>query len=229
MHSNRFPNESDQYRQARNELLKEELELRRHVERVAAQRRRLPVGGEVNEDYLFEEGGSTLADETTVRSVRLSELFGDRDTLLVYSFMYGPAMAKACPMCTSLLDGLNGQAAHIRQRAAFAVVAKSPIKRLRGYARERAWDELRLLSSAKNSYNRDYFGESADGSQETMMNVFVRRDGKVLHFYGSELRFEPADAGQNPRHVDMLWPLWNTLDLTPEGRGSDFYPKLSYH
>jgi predicted dithiol-disulfide oxidoreductase (DUF899 family) len=227
-HDKRFPGESAEYRRARDELLRQELELRRVTERVAAARRKLPLGGEVKEDYVFEEGAADLADTKTSRSVRLSELFGDKDTLVLYSFMYGPAMPQACPMCTSMLDGLSGQAQHVNQRASLAVVAKSPLERIRAYARERGWTGLRLLSSAGNTYNRDYFGEGPDGSQWPSLNVFVRRNGKVHHFYHTELLFAQADPGQNNRHVDSIWPLWNVLDFTPEGRGTDWYPKLRY-
>jgi predicted dithiol-disulfide oxidoreductase (DUF899 family) len=226
-HPFRFPGESDQYRQARDELLRAEIELRTRVREVAALRQKLPLGGEV-QDYVFEEGARDLDDRDTVRSVRLSELFEPgKDTLLLYSFMYGPTMADACPMCTSFIDGLNGNGQHLRQRVNLVVAARSPIQRIRDFARGRGWRNLRLVSSAKNTYNRDYYGESPDGSQETMMNVFVRRNGKVHHFYGSETRFVP-EPGADPRHVDPMWPLWNALDLTPEGRGQDWYPQLSY-
>lgn len=170
---------------------------------------------------MFEEGDPA-------RVVKLSELFGERDTVVAYSFMYSPQMAKACPMCTSMLDGLNGNAQHIAQRAHLVVVAKSPIARIREYALSRGWSNLRLLSSAGSSYNADYHGESADGSQLPILNVFVRRRGAIRHYYGAELLFAKADPGQNNRHVDALWPLWNLLDFTPEGRGKDWYPSLQY-
>ena len=216
---NRFPNETKTYRAARNRLLRAELALRKNVEKVAALRRKLPAGGAVPEDYVFEEKD---------RKTRLSELFVSGDTLVAYSFMYGPNMAKACPMCTSMLDGLNGNARHIAQRTNLVVIAKSPIERIRAHARERGWTDLRLLSSAGNSYNRDYHGEGPDGSQRPMLNVFVRRRGKLRHFYATELLFGKADPGQNNRHVDPIWSLWNLLDFTPEGRGKDWYPKLEY-
>jgi len=228
LHGKHFPGESAGYRKARNALLRSEIDLRRQVERVAQARRKLPLGGVVREDYVFEEGAADLADTSSVRRVRLSELFGDKDTLVAYSFMYGPAMAKACPMCTSMLDGLDGQAQHVTQRASLVVIAKSPLSRIRAYARERGWSGLRLLSSAGNSYNRDYFGEGPDGAQWPSLNVFVRRNGKIHHFYHTEMLFGPAEPGMNQRHVDMIWPLWNVLDFTPEGRGTDWYPRISY-
>ena len=215
----KFPNETKQYRTARKKLLDAEIALRRQIVKVAALRRKLPSGGELAQDYVFTSQNGP---------VKLSELFERGNTLLAYSFMFGPQMKNACPMCTSFLDGLNGNAQHIAQRANLVVIAKSPIERLLEYARGRDWRNLRLLSSAGTSYNRDYYGENDKGAQLPMMNVFVKRDGKVRHFYGSEVLYAPEDKGQNARHNDLMWPLWNVLDLTPEGRGSDWYPKLSY-
>jgi predicted dithiol-disulfide oxidoreductase (DUF899 family) len=228
LHDKRFPNESPAYRHARDQLLRAETALRRQMEEVASLRRTLPLGGEISEDYQFAEGPADLGESSPVRTVKLSELFTRGDTLVVYSFMYGPSAAQPCPMCSSMLDGLNGNAPHILQRTDLVVVAKSPIERVRAFALERGWRNLRLLSSYANSYNRDYFGEGADGAQWPTLNVFVRRAGKVFHSYCTELLFVPPEPGQNGRHVDLLWPLWNVLDLTPEGRGSDWYPKLRY-
>lgn len=214
-----FPNESKTYRTARNKLLTAEKALRRKVEAVAALRRKLPAGGAVPEDYLFEEDA---------RRTRLSELFDSGDTLIAYSFMYGPNAARPCPMCTSMLDALNGNAQHIAQRTNLVVIAKSPIGRILEFTQTRGWKNLRLLSSEGNAYNRDYHGEDEKGAQWPMLNVFVRRKGLIRHFWGSELLAATSEPGQNGRHVDMLWPLWNALDLTPGGRGSDWYPKLDY-
>jgi len=225
----RFPGESASYRAARDKLLAAERDLRRQVEQVAQLRRNLPLGGELPEDYAFEEGAADPADTATVASVKLSDLFRKGiDTLALYSFMYGPEVKQACPMCTSFLDSLNGTAPHAVERINLAVVAKSPIGRIREFARGRGWHNLRLLSSARNTYNRDYRGETADGGQIPVLNVFVRREGKIYHSYNTELAFEPPDPGQNQRHIDMMWPLWNLLDLTPEGRGTDWYPRLAY-
>ena len=224
-----LPGESTEYRKARQQLLEAEMELRRRTEAVAVLRRALPLGGEIPKDYAFQEGAADLANETAVRGVRMSELFAPgKDTLVVYNFMYGPQMKQACPMCTSMLDGLDGQVIHASQRINLAVVAKSPIQRIWQHARARGWRHLRLLSSADNTYNADYLGETADGEQMPALNVFVRRGGKVRHFYMTELLYAPEEPGQNGRHVDPIWPLWNLLDFTPEGRGTDWYPKLSY-
>jgi predicted dithiol-disulfide oxidoreductase (DUF899 family) len=226
-HDVRFPGESAQYRQMRDKLLASELELHAQVLAVAELRRQLPPGGEAR-DYVFEEGGTDLSDRETARPVRLAELFSPRqNTLILYSAMFGPQMQQPCPMCTSFLDGLNGNAQHIRQRASLAVVAQSPLARIREVARQRGWRNLRMLSGAGNTYNRDYHGEDADGSQQPMLTVFVRRDGKIHHFYSSEALFVP-EPDREPCHLDLMWPLWNVLDLTPEGRGEDWHPRLSY-
>jgi predicted dithiol-disulfide oxidoreductase (DUF899 family) len=229
LHSISFPGENASYRKARNGLLEAEITLRKNLEDVAALRRALPLGGEVPEDYVFDEGATDLEDSQTVRKTRLSELFqSGKDTLLVYSFMFGPEMPSACTSCTSILDGLNGTVPHATQRINFAVVAKSPLERIRTFARGRGWRNLRLLSAAGNTYNRDYHGETPEGEQIPSLNVFVRRGGKIHHFYNTELLFAPRAAGQDGRHVDLIWPLWNLFDFTPEGRGTDWYPKLTY-
>jgi predicted dithiol-disulfide oxidoreductase (DUF899 family) len=222
IHNVRFPNESAEYRAARAKLLEAEIALRRQVEAVAAERRGLPPGGRIPEDYLFEEGDDA-------GPVKLSALFAGKPVLLLYSYMYGPAMAEPCPSCTSILDGLDGQVDHIGQRAAIAAVARSPIARVRAVGRERGWRRLRLLSSANNSYHRDYHGESANGDQLPILNAFVRTpDGAIRHAYATEIMFAPSEPGLGPRHVDAIWPMWGALDFSPEGRGPDTHPKLSY-
>jgi len=224
-----FPGESDSYRFARNQLLQAEIALRKQTADVAELRSKLPLGGMIPQDYAFEEGAADLNALSNPRAVRISELFQpEKDTLAIYSFMYGPEMASACTSCTSILDGLNGTAPHVSQRLNFAVVAKSPLERIRTFARERGWNNLRLLSSASNTYNRDYYGESAEGKQRPSLNVFVRRNGAIHHFYHTEIMFAPSEPGQDARHVDLIWPMWSLFDLTPEGRGDKWYPRLSY-
>jgi predicted dithiol-disulfide oxidoreductase (DUF899 family) len=217
MHDTRFPNESPEYRAARDTLLAAEMELRRKVSDVAALRRTSPLGGVVPEDYTFE---------STRGPVRLSELFGDKSTLAIYSMMYGPEMDAACPSCTSIVDALDAQVHHIEQRVPLVVVAKNPLDKILAHAETRGWRRIRLLSSNKINYNRDYHAETSGGSQIPAMNVFVKRDGRIHHFWAAELLYVDI-PGEDPRHVDTIWPLWNVLDLTPEGRG-DFYPALEY-
>lgn len=219
-----FPNESSDYRKARDKLLEAEAELRAKLEGVAALRRKLPPGGAVKADYAFDEMGADGA----IRQVKLSELFAPgKNSLFIYGYMFGPKAKAPCPLCTSMLDGLDGNAPHITQRVNLAVVARSPIKRIVDVATARGWRHLRLLSSANNTFQADYHAEDADGNQWPMANVFVKRGGKVHHFWGSELMFKKY-AGGDMRHVDLLWPLWNVFDLTPEGRGESWYPSLSY-
>lgn len=233
-----FPNESREYRDARNALLDAEVALRAQSEVVAAQRRALPAGGEVPEDYVFERVGADGMPE----AVRLSELFGRHDTLILYSFMYGPDRAQPCPGCTHMLDSIDGGARHVRQRAAFYIVAKSPLARLVAWAQARGWDHLRFLSAAGNGYSAAYFGDTSALSpemraahgvpagedwDETMFNVFRLHEGKVRHFWGSELSFAPSAPGQHHRSGDAVNTLWGLLDMTPDGRGQ-FFPKLAY-
>lgn len=225
LHQIRFPNESDEYREARNKLLHAEIELRRQKEEIARQIRNLPLGGKVKEDYIFEK----MINSNDFKKVKISELFSNnKDTLAVYSFMYSPKMEHACPSCTSILDGLNGSSPHINQRINFVVVAKSPIQRICEWAGIRGWNNLHLLSSEKNSYNTDYFAETKDGDQMPMLNIFLKNGAGIYHTYATELLYAPSDEGQDPRHVDSLWPLWNMFDITPEGRGKDWYPQLEY-
>jgi predicted dithiol-disulfide oxidoreductase (DUF899 family) len=179
-----FPGESAEYRAARDRLLEREIELRREMEAVAAARRELPPGGVVPEDYVFR---GKAADGNSA-DVRMSELFAPgKDSLVIYSFMFprayggdrpGPASGETallpleegpCPSCVALLDQLDGAAEHAGQRINFVVVAKTPLSRLLTWGEERGWRKLRLVSSAANGYNRDYFGEAADGSQFPML------------------------------------------------------------
>ena len=234
----RFPNESTEYRTARNALLDDEIALRAHIEAVAAKRRALPPGGEVAEDYVFERIGKSSMPER----VKMSELFGTHDTLMLYSFMYGPERELPCPGCTHLLDGIDGAARHIHQRASLFIVAKSPIARLAAWAHERGWEHLSLLSTAGNSYDADYFGDTSkfpkamrtqhnvpDGENwdETIFNVFKKAGGTIRHFWGSEMSFASPEPKQHHRAGDLADPLWGLLDMTPEGRG-EFFPKVNY-
>lgn len=234
-----FPNESPDYRAARNVLLDAEIALRRQTEAVAEMRRALPPGGEVTEDFVFERIGAHSRPE----AVKLSELFGEHETLLLYSYMFGPERDSPCPGCTHLLDCIDGAARHVPQRAALYVAAASPIARLAAWAHERSWNHLRLLSTAGNRYSDHYYGNTASLTpamreergykagetwDEPMLNVFMKDGGTVRHFWGSELVFAPEDPGQHHRGLDFMDPVWSLLDTTPEGRGSDFFPSVTY-
>ncbi len=228
-HDVRFPGESDAYRAARADLLAAEVDLRRLIEEVAALRRGLPPGGALKEDYLFDEGAADLSDEESITQTRFSELFeAGKNSLVVYSFMYAAEAETPCPMCTALLDGLDGGAAHIGDRVNLAVVAKAPVQAIRSWARQRGWRHLRLLSSGGNGYNLDYKAESPDGDQLSAFNVFHKTGQAIHHRTGAELFFAPSEPGQHPRHADLIWSLWSVFDLTPEGRGTDWFPKIAY-
>jgi predicted dithiol-disulfide oxidoreductase (DUF899 family) len=217
-----FPNESKEYRAARNALLAEEIELRRHLERVAEQRRSLPAGGEIPQDFEF-------ASETG--PVRLSDLFdnhlfGNKDTLMIYGMMFGPQRKSPCPSCTSFLTCFNGTAINLRERVAIAVSARSPIERLKEYKKQRGLANLPFFSDTSGEYTRTYV--NADDADVPSFSVFTRHNGIIRHFYSSEMGGEMADPGQDPRGAPDLDPLWSMLDWTPEGRGTDWYPKLDY-
>ncbi len=225
----RFPGESDEYRDARDALSASELKLRRLITAVAAERAALPLGGEVPADYAFEEwdGGAGAT-----RAVALSELFGARDALFLYSFMWVPqsqglGFVGPCPSCTSIIDGIDGQVPHIEARIAFAVASAGPARELREHGDARGWRHSRLLCAAGSSYSVDYGAQDADGAQWPLATVFVRRGGRIHHFWSSELWAAERDGGQDPRHVDFMWPMWAIFDRTPEGRG-DFHPAFRY-
>jgi len=218
-----WPNESPQYREKRQELAEAEAQLRTRTEEVAALRRALPAGGAAKEDYVF-------VDVASGNDVALSKLFSPgKDTLMLYSLMYKAGDESPCVMCASLLDSLAGAASHVGDRVNLAIVAKAPAEQIAGLVKERDWNSLRFISSASNTYNQDYRAEGEEGNQLPMMHVWKKQDGEIRHFWGSEMFFRnDPNWGNQPRHVDMIWPVWNLLDLTPEGRGENWYPKNAY-
>jgi predicted dithiol-disulfide oxidoreductase (DUF899 family) len=238
-----FPGESPEYRAARDRLLEQEIQERRLMEAVAVARRELPPGGPVPQDYVFE--GAGLGGEPI--QVPLSELFAPgKDSLVIYSFMFprdpgdrtpGPTSGQTarlplaegpCPTCAAFIDQLEGTAEHLGQLINLVVVAKTSPQRLLTFADERGWRYLRFLSAAKNTYNRDYHAETPEGMQRPMLTVFHRDGDAIRHFWSSELFYAPTDPHQHPRHVGTLEPLWNMLDLTPDGRPRDWQEQLDY-
>lgn len=214
----RIPNESAEYRRARTVLLAEEIELRRHIERVAAMRRALPPGAPMKAYRFIGENGP----------VSLEGLFGDKQSLVVYNYMYGPQRERPCPMCTSLLSAWDGEAQDIMQRTALAVIARSPIERLVAFKKERGWRALKLYSDPSQEFSRDFHAVGENGEDWAGLHVFTRRDGTIRHFWSGEMDFSTADPGQDPRGAPDLMPLWTVLDTTPEGRDPKWYPKLDY-
>ena len=224
MHEKRFPGESETYRSARNALLKEELALRRQVEKVAALRRQLPLGGQIQQNYIFDR----LDVDGNVEQVAMSDLFeAGKDTLVLYSFMYSPEAKSACPSCTSIVDSLDGNVHHLNEQINIVACARAPIGQFRAWADKRGWSRVSLISSFNNTFNADYHAEIDVRRQLPLLHVFQRTSEGIFHFHSSELFFLPFDGRQGPRHVDTIWPLWNVLDLTPGGRG-EWNPKNSY-
>lgn len=202
----RYPNESQSYRDARDALLQDEQELVAKVKSVAEKRRHLPLGGELKEDYVFQ-----WANEGKVgKSVTFSELFADKKTLLLYSFMFGPNWDNPCPSCTSLVDGFDRTWYQVNQHAAFVAIAKAPADRIHAWAKQRGWLQMALVSGANSTYQADYKCQrESDDMQLPVMHVFRKKDGKIFHFWGTETM---------SNHVDTVWPYWNLMDFTPEGR-----------
>lgn len=213
-----FPGESPEYGRARTALLAEEIDLRRQIERVAEMRRALPLGGDAS-GYRFRDAEG--------REVGLADMFGPHATLVTYFWMYGPQRERPCPMCTSFLGSFDGPARDLEQRVAVAILGRSPVARQQAFAAERGWRNLRFYQTIGDDFPRDYRGLSPEGDEWPAFNVWVKRDGGVRHFWGGELG-GTQDPGQDPRGAPDPMPLWNILDLTPEGRGADWYPRLNY-
>jgi predicted dithiol-disulfide oxidoreductase (DUF899 family) len=213
----RYPNESGEYRDARDALLKEEQELIDKVRSVAEKRRELPLGGELKEDYVFQ----WASDGKVGERVKFSELFGDKNTLLLYSFMFGPNWDNPCTSCTSLMDGFDRAWYSVNRDAAFAAIAKAPAEKIDGWAKKRGWSQIPLVSGFESSYQTDYKCQDPndDDMQQPVMHVFTKRDGKIVHFWGTETTMN---------HVDTVWPYWNLMDFTPDGRPDILTPPQKF-
>ena len=215
-----FPGQSDDYRIAREALLAEEIEFRRHMTRLAAMRRALPPGPVISRNYRFKDANAA--------ELGLVDLFGDKDTLVTYFWMYGPERERPCPMCTNWLGAVNGNAADIKQRVALKILGRSPVDRQLAFARERGWRHLDFVQTIGDAYAEDLGLLNPDGSENPALVVFRRDGAEVRLFWSSEMRREMADPGQDPRDAPDIASLWSILDLTPEGRGERWYPKLNY-
>lgn len=215
-----FPGASAAYEEARRALLAEEIEFRRHMSRLAEQRRALPPGPVIAKNYRFhDEQGS---------EVGLIDLFGDKQTLVAYFWMYGPQRERPCPMCTNWLGAVHGNAADIKQRVALKVLGRSSVERQLAFAQERGWRDLNFVQTVGDDYARDLGILMPDGSEYPALTIFRRDGDKVRLFWASEMAREMADPGQDPRDAPDIAALWSILDLTPEGRGTDWYPRLRY-
>ena len=220
----RFPNESDAYRARRDELLEMEKALRTQVDAVAAKRRELPLGGRLKEDYRFER----LAADGRVEQVAFEELFGEHPTLLLYTMMFGPDWDAPCPSCTSLVDAFNANHHPVSQHCAMAVVGAARPSQLHDWSKRRGW-KIPLVSAGEGTYILDYFAreDASDPAFVSMMNSFRKTPEGIFHTWGSELVGHPKENG-HPSHVDAVWPFWNLLDMTPEGRGETAVPSQNF-
>ena len=212
-----FQNESRDYGEARMRLLAEEIELRRHIQRVAQARRTLPPGPEAK-DYRFIDAEG--------KERRFVELFGDHDTLFTYYWMYGPERDRPCPMCTSFVGSLDIPSIDIEQQVAVAILQRSPVSRQLEFARERGWRNLKFYQTVDDEFARDYRALEDDGSEGAIVAVWKRDGDKVRLFWAAEGGPETADPGFDPHLAPDPTPLWNILDMTPQGRPATWYPKL---
>ena len=215
-----FPGASSEYERARKALLADEIELRRHMTRVVAQRLALPSGPVIRKDDRFK-------DEQGFE-VGLRELFGDKDTLVTYFWMYGPQRERPCPMCTNWLGAVNGNAADIKQRVALKILGRSNVERQYAFAQQRGWRDLNFVQTVGDDYANDLGLLTPEGHEYPALVVFRREGDEVRLFWASEMTKEMADPGQDPRDAPDIASLWSILDLTPGGRGTDWYPKLQY-
>ena len=215
-----FPGASDAYVDARRALFAEEIEARRLLTRIAEHRRALPPGPVIEKDYRFRDGNG--------EEVGLADLFGDQDTLIAYFWMYGPDRARPCPMCTNWLGSVNGNAPDIAQRAALRIFGRSSVERQVAFAEERRWKNLTFVQTLGDDWARDLNLLNDDGTENPGFWVFRKDADEVRLFWSSAQSMATADPGQDPRDAPDIASLWTILDLTPEGRGADWYPKLSY-
>jgi predicted dithiol-disulfide oxidoreductase (DUF899 family) len=150
MSERQYPNESQAYREAREALLKDEQELADKIKSVAAKRRELPPGGALKQDYAF----AWANDGNVGKPVKFSELFASKNTLLLYSWMYGPNWDHPCPSCTSLMDGFDRAWYSVSRDAAFVGIAKAPAEKINAWANRRGWSQIALVSGYNSPSGR---------------------------------------------------------------------------
>jgi predicted dithiol-disulfide oxidoreductase (DUF899 family) len=203
-----MPGADEAYRRSRERLREAEIDLRDRIEAVAAMRRSLPLGPTLP-DYTFIENGNR---------VRLSELFADdKPYLILYHLMYWANEDDFCPMCSLWIDGFNGVAPHVTQRANFVVASRAPFDKLQAWGAHREWHRLRLLSDNGPSFARDIDAEDAQGNPDSTIVVFAKEGDRVRHVYTAHPMLEDRERG-----IDLLCPVWHLFDLMPSGRG-DWY------
>lgn len=206
-----FPNESIEYREARNALLRKEQEIGQLLAEVKEQREQLPPGGEIR-DYLFER----LTDSGTVEQVSMADLFPEGvDTLIVYSMMFGPERAVACPFCTAYLTNLDPSVASLKTKAGFVIAVRSPVQRLVDWANAKGWQNFTLVSDAPSTFHQDYDGYDPEtGNEGSAFNIFVKDGATIRHYWGSEdLNMPGGDF-----YYDLIDPAMNLENLVPKRR-----------
>ncbi|HKT17647.1 MAG TPA: DUF899 domain-containing protein [Stellaceae bacterium] len=201
---------------ARKELLAQEKEATRALDRLAAARRALPWV-RVEKEYRFQgsEGEETLGD-----------LFAGRGQLVVYHFMFAPEWDSGCKSCSFWADNIERNVVHLNARdVSFAAISRAPLQKLDAFRRRLGWT-FKWVSSEKNDFNFDYRvsatpEERAQGEMfynyrplKTGMtdlpgiSVFYRdADGAIYHTYSCY-----------GRGLDMMNAAYRYLDLVPMGR-----------
>jgi predicted dithiol-disulfide oxidoreductase (DUF899 family) len=215
-----FLGASDEYVKARQALMAEEIEFRRHMSRLTEQRRALPPGPVIEKNYRFKDANGT--------DVGFVDLFGKHDALVTYFWMFGPQRERPCPMCTNFLGAVNGNAADIKQRVALKVLGRRPVAQQIAFAQERGWRDLDFVQTVGDDYARDIGALKDDGSEWAAIIVYKRDHDKVRLFWSAGMTPEMADPGEDPRQAPDVASLWSILDMTPSGRDKDWYPQLSY-
>ncbi len=220
-----FSGESAAYGKARQDLLAEEIALQQSIDQLSAKRRALPDGPLIEKDYRFKDMNGYEVD--------LASLFGNHQTLVTYFWMYGPDRGRPCPMCTNLLGPLDANAKDLMQRVALVVMGRSTVERQLAFACERGWRTLKFVQTIGDDYALDFGGLDPESLSESPVLAVFKKTGsgsnmKVRLFWKGEMTSAMADEGKDPRGIPDFSPLWTTLDLTPEGRGEAWYPKLDY-
>jgi predicted dithiol-disulfide oxidoreductase (DUF899 family) len=204
--------------------LEREKEITRQLDRLRAERRRLPMV-KIEKNYLFDgpNGKQTLRD-----------LFQDRRQLIVYHFMFDPQWEKGCPGCTGYVDELGDLSMLNERNTSFAIISRAPLSKLEAYKALRGWT-LPLYSSFDSDFNYDFhvtldeavapreynyrsaaelalkYGEDSFKGEQPGLSVFFRLDDDLFHTYSTYAR-----------GTESLNDAYDLLDTTPYGRQEDF-------
>jgi len=142
--------------------------------------------------------------------VKLSSLFGDKETLIVVH-----NMGTGCVACTMWADGFNGVFPHLQDRAAFVVSSPDAPQTQQRFAADRGW-RFPMVSHQGTSFAADMGYTRENGRMNPGLSVFKRQDGGIVRV---------ADTGFQPN--DDFCTVWHILNMFPEGAG-DWMPKYRY-